>query len=147
MDEIYLVTSPSWEKGKVNIKIGRSIHAEIRKKDYYTHNPEAGFICVIETPSKVFSEFIEHALLFSIHRERVSATEWYKVNESKYEEFKKLSTLKEVLVFCEFEYYLRTQEEISYSKLLDDSPNGIKPKTYAKHIAKYTQIRKELETI
>ena len=144
MDEIYLATSPSWEKGKSNIKIGRSCNTEKRKKTYYTHNPEIGFIMVFQTPSEIFSRYVERSLLFSIHRSRISASEWYKVDEEKFNAFLELKTLKDVLVFCRFETILKLEEEINECQFIDGE---IKEQTYKKNLQVYNQIRKELETI
>ena len=144
MDEIYLATSPSWEKGKSNIKIGRSCNSEKRKKTYNTHNPEIGFLAVFQTPSEIFSRYVERSLLFSINRLRVSSTEWYKVDEEKFNSFLELKTLKDVLVFCRFETILTLEEEINECQFIDKE---IKEETYKKNLQTYKKIRKELEMI
>ena len=144
MDEIYLVTSPSWELGKANIKIGCSKDSKERKKKYDTHNPEAAFVKVFQTPSRAFSMAIEDAFLAKIRRHRVSSSEWYRVDKEFYDKFCALDSLVDVIIFTQFHNWLNTEINIYESRF---ELKEINKNTYTKKIQTLESIKRQAESL
>ncbi|NLY81515.1 MAG: hypothetical protein GX078_01880 [Clostridiales bacterium] len=113
MEIAYLILTTG--QNETYAKIGRTDDWEAsRHNKYRTHNPIFELCATIPTKNAAMSRQIEWAFgVLMGHQNSKDGTEWYKVTDMAIvDEFRKVKTLYDLLIFCN--YYAVTRSSINY---------------------------------